>query len=77
MLVVAKTPFVGSWIVDNLVRHGDALNDGILYPMPHRLEEGLRAYEAHTEGGRARTTQQRRDIRGQARGRVPPQDATT
>ncbi len=54
MLVVANTPFVGSWIVDNLLRHGDALNDGMLYPVPHRLEEGLRAYEAHTEGAHVR-----------------------
>ena len=51
----AEAPFFGSWMVDELARHGYALSYGTLYPILHRLEEdGLLTREERTEGGRVR-----------------------
>ncbi len=51
----AEAPFFGSWMVDELARHGYTLSYGTLYPILHRLEEdGLLTREERTEGGRVR-----------------------
>ena len=72
-LVVVETPFVGSWIVDNLVRHADARDaphDGMQSPLPHRVEEGLRARDDRTRAGAdARTTPRRWEVGRSGRGR--------
>lgn len=37
-----KEPFYGSWMLDELTRHGYKLSPGTLYPVLHNLEkEGL------------------------------------
>jgi len=51
----ARAAVYGSWMVEELHRHGYALSYGTLYPLLHRLEEdGLLAREERVEGGRVR-----------------------
>ncbi len=48
-------PVYGSWMLEELERHGYALSYGTLYPALHRMEEeGLLAREDRVEGGRVR-----------------------
>src|SRR5664280_36073 len=51
----AEAPVYGTWMVDELARHGYALSYGTLCPMLHRLEaEGLLRRDERVEGGRVR-----------------------
>lgn len=51
----SRRPVYGSWMVEELGRHGYDLSYGTLYPALHRMEEdGLLAREARIEGGRVR-----------------------
>ncbi len=51
----SRAPVYGSWMLEELERHGHALSYGTLYPTLHRMEEdGLLAREERVEGGRVR-----------------------
>jgi DNA-binding PadR family transcriptional regulator len=51
----SRAPVYGSWMLEELVRHGYALSYGTLYPALHRMEEeGLLEREDRIEGGRVR-----------------------
>ncbi len=50
-----RAPIYGSWMLEELERHGYALSYGTLYPMLHRMEEeGLLIREDRVEGGKVR-----------------------
>jgi len=51
----ARGPVYGSWMLEELERHGYALSYGTLYPTLHKMErEGLLVREDRVEGGRVR-----------------------
>ncbi len=51
----SRAPVYGSWMLEELGRHGHALSYGTLYPALHRMEEeGILAREDRVEGGRVR-----------------------
>jgi PadR family transcriptional regulator PadR len=51
----SRAPIYGSWMLEELRRHGYAISYGTLYPALHRMEEaGLLAREDLVEGGRVR-----------------------
>ncbi len=51
----SRAPVYGSWMLEELERHGYALSYGTLYPTLHRMEdEGLLSREDRVEGGRVR-----------------------
>ena len=51
----SRAPVYGTWMLDELERHGHAVSYGTLYPALHRMEEdGLLAREDRVEGGRVR-----------------------
>nr|WP_243638265.1 PadR family transcriptional regulator [Rubrobacter taiwanensis] len=51
----ARAPVYGSWMFEELRRHGYELSYGTLYPALHRMEEqGLLKREDRVEGGRVR-----------------------
>ncbi len=51
----ARAAIFGSWMVEELRRHGYVVSYGTLYPILHRLEgEGLLARAERVEGGRVR-----------------------
>lgn len=51
----SRAPIYGSWMAEELGRHGYKLSYGTLYPALHRMEEdGLLAREDRAEGGRVR-----------------------
>jgi DNA-binding PadR family transcriptional regulator len=51
----SRAPIYGSWMLEELERHGYALSYGTLYPMLHRMEEeGLLKREDRVEGGKVR-----------------------
>jgi PadR family transcriptional regulator PadR len=48
-------PIYGSWMLEELKRHGYEMSYGTLYPALHRMEEdGLLIREDRVEGGRVR-----------------------
>jgi DNA-binding PadR family transcriptional regulator len=51
----ARTAIYGSWMVEELKRHGYTVSYGTLYPMLHRLEQdGLLVRDDRVEAGRVR-----------------------
>ena len=51
----SRAPIYGSWMLEELERHGYALSYGTLYPALHRMEEeGLLIREDRVEGGKVR-----------------------
>jgi PadR family transcriptional regulator PadR len=51
----SRAPVYGSWMAEELRRHGYELSYGTLYPALHRMEEeGLLLREDRVEGGRVR-----------------------
>ncbi len=51
----SRAPVYGSWMLEELRRHGYDLSYGTLYPALHRMEEeGLLSREDRVEGGRVR-----------------------
>src|ERR687897_3555882 len=51
----SRAPIYGSWMLEELGRHGYSLSYGTLYPALHRMEEeGLLEMEDRVEGGRVR-----------------------
>jgi PadR family transcriptional regulator, regulatory protein PadR len=51
----SRAPVYGSWMLEELGRHGYALSYGTLYPALHRMEEGgLLEREDRVEGGRVK-----------------------
>ena len=51
----SRAPVYGSWMLEELERHGYALSYGTLYPTLHRMEdEELLSREDRVEGGRVR-----------------------
>jgi PadR family transcriptional regulator PadR len=51
----SRVPVYGSWMLEELERHGYGLGYGTLYPTLHRMEEdGLLFREDRVEGGRVR-----------------------
>ena len=51
----SRAPIYGSWMLEELERHGYALSYGTLYPMLHRMEEErLLIREDRVEGGKVR-----------------------
>ncbi len=51
----SRAPIYGSWIAEELGRHGYSVSYGTLYPALHRMEEeGLLVREERLEGGRIR-----------------------
>ena len=51
----SRAPIYGSWMLEELERHGHVLSYGTLYPALHRMEEeGLLEREDRVEGGRVR-----------------------
>jgi PadR family transcriptional regulator PadR len=51
----SRTPVYGSWMIEELERHGYDLSYGTLYPTLHKMEEeGLLYREDRVEGGRVR-----------------------
>jgi len=51
----SRAPIYGSWMLEELERHGYALSYGTRYPALHRMEEeGVLAREDRVEGGRVR-----------------------
>lgn len=50
-----KEPIYGSWMIDELHRHGYEISAGTLYPIFHNLEkDGLLAMESTVVGGKVR-----------------------
>jgi len=48
----SRAPVYGSWMLEELERHGYSLSYGTLYPALHKMEEeGLLAREDRVEGG--------------------------
>jgi len=71
----AKEPVYGSWLIEELARHGYSLSYGTLYPTLHRMEEEgflereervhdgrVRKYYTATEAGRVRLEELRKLI---------------
>ncbi len=51
----SRAPVYGSWMLEELKRHGYDLSYGTLYPALHKMEEeGLLFREDRVEGGRVR-----------------------
>ena len=51
----SRAPIYGSWMLQELERHGYGLSYGTLYPMLHRMEEeGLLIREDRVKGGKVR-----------------------
>ena len=51
----SRAPIYGSWMAEELERHGYKVSYGVLYPALHRMEEdGLLMREDRAEGGRVR-----------------------
>jgi PadR family transcriptional regulator, regulatory protein PadR len=51
----SQAPLFGSWMLEELRRHGYDLSYGTLYPALHKMEyEGLLSRENRVEGGRVR-----------------------
>jgi DNA-binding PadR family transcriptional regulator len=51
----SRAPVYGSWMLEELERHGYGLSYGTLYPTLHRMEqEGLLLREDRVENGRVR-----------------------
>jgi PadR family transcriptional regulator, regulatory protein PadR len=51
----SRAPIYGSWMAEELERHGYKVSYGVLYPALHRMEEdGLLIREDRVEGGRVR-----------------------
>jgi PadR family transcriptional regulator PadR len=51
----SRAPVYGSWMLEELARHGYNLSYGTLYPALHRMEEeGLLIREDRVEGGKVR-----------------------
>src|ERR671916_2788968 len=51
----SQAPLFGSWMLEELRRHGYDLSYGTLYPALHKMEEeGLLSREDRVEGGRVR-----------------------
>ncbi len=51
----SRSPVYGSWMLEELKRHGYDLSYGTLYPALHKMEEeGLLTREDRVEGGRVR-----------------------
>ncbi len=51
----SRAPVYGSWMLEELKRHGYDLSYGTLYPALHKMEEeGLLFREDQVEGGRVR-----------------------
>jgi PadR family transcriptional regulator PadR len=51
----SQAPVFGSWMLEELHRHGYDLSYGTLYPTLHKMEEeGLLSREDRVEGGRVR-----------------------
>lgn len=49
----ARAPIYGSWMLQELERHGYSLSYGTLYPALHRMEEeGLLSREDRVESGK-------------------------
>ena len=71
----AEAPIYGSWIIDELRRHGYALSPGTLYPMLHGLErKGYLRCRQEGAGKRARRfyeiTPKGRDVLADAKGKI-------
>jgi DNA-binding PadR family transcriptional regulator len=46
-----EAPFYGTWMVDELARHGYTVSFGTLFPMLHRMEQaGLLVHEERRDG---------------------------
>src|SRR4051812_27542959 len=51
----SRAPIYGSWMAEELERHGYKVSYGVLYPALHRMEEDeLLVREDRVEGGRMR-----------------------
>lgn len=51
----SRTPVYGSWMLEELQRHGYELSYGTLYPVLHKMDEqGLLTREDRVERGRVR-----------------------
>ncbi len=51
----SRAPIYGSWMLEELKRHGYEMSYGTLYPALHRMEkDGLLIREDRVEGGRVR-----------------------
>jgi PadR family transcriptional regulator PadR len=51
----SRAPIYGSWMAEELERHGYKVSYGVLYPALHRMEEdGILIREERVEGGRVR-----------------------
>ncbi|WP_273845657.1 PadR family transcriptional regulator [Rubrobacter calidifluminis] len=51
----SKQPVYGSWLLEELARHGYSLSYGTLYPTLHRMEqEGFLSREERVDDGRVR-----------------------
>lgn len=51
----SRAPIYGSWMLEELERHGHSLSYGTLYPALHKMEEeGLLSREDRVEGGKVR-----------------------
>jgi DNA-binding PadR family transcriptional regulator len=67
----SRAPIYGSWMLEELERHGYALSYGTLYPMLHRMEEeGLLIREDRVEGGKVRKYYEATDTGAQELERV-------
>lgn len=65
----SRAPVYGSWMLEELGRHGHAMSYGTLYPALHRMEEeGQLAREDRVEGGSGSTTPRRRRASRSPRG---------
>ena len=50
-----KEPIYGSWMIEELARHGHSISAGTLYPILHGLtKDGLLSVEKRTVNGRYR-----------------------
>ncbi|MFR1052114.1 MAG: PadR family transcriptional regulator [Oscillospiraceae bacterium] len=50
-----KEPFFGSWMIEELKKHGYEISSGTIYPILHNMEKlGLLYVENKTSGGKVR-----------------------
>lgn len=71
----AQGPLYGSWMIQELSRHGYEISAGTLYPILHNLEKNnLLCVRTETVGGKGRKyytiTQEGREVLAQAREKI-------
>ncbi len=71
----AQKPVFGSWVIEELARHGYRLSPGTLYPILHSLEKGgqLKSHEEVVQGKRRkyyRATAKGRSTLGETRMKI-------